>query len=103
MNKIDLNNLDKSTWDSYTFEEIAFRISETVDPNKTDLPIYIGLEHIDADNIHIRRQGTPDDVNGQKLKCYPGDVIFGKRRAYQRQSVKKLSFVSFKYNVYFEY
>jgi type I restriction enzyme S subunit len=86
MNKIDLNNLDKSTWESYTFEEIVFRISETVDPNKTNLPFYIGLEHIDADDIHIRRQGTPDDVNGQKLKCYPGDVIFGKRRAYQRKA-----------------
>jgi type I restriction enzyme S subunit len=84
--KIDLNNLDKSTWEPFTFEEIASKVSETVDPNKTDLPIYIGLEHIDAEDIHIRRQGTPDDVNGQKLKCYPGDVIFGKRRAYQRKA-----------------
>lgn len=86
MNKIDLNNLDKSTWEPFKFEEISSKVSETVDPNKTDIPIYIGLEHIDADDIHIRRQGTPDDVNGQKLKCYPGDVIFGKRRAYQRKA-----------------
>ncbi len=27
-----------------------------------------------------------DDVNGQKLRCYPGDVIFGRRRAYQRKA-----------------
>lgn len=86
MTKIDLNNLDKSTWEPFTFEEIVFRISETVDPNKTELEIYIGLEHIDGEDIHIRRKGTPDDVNGQKLKCYPGDVIFGKRRAYQRKA-----------------
>ena len=86
MTKIDLNNLDKSTWETFEFEEIAFKISETVDPNKTDLPIYVGLEHLDAEDIHIRRTGTPDDVNGQKLKCYPGDVIFGKRRAYQRKA-----------------
>lgn len=86
MTKIDLNNLDKSTWETFTFEEIASKVSETVDPNKTELEIYIGLEHIDADDIHIRRKGTPDDVNGQKLKCYPGDVIFGKRRAYQRKA-----------------
>jgi type I restriction enzyme S subunit len=84
--KIDLNNLDKSTWETFTFEEIASKVSETVDPNKTELEIYIGLEHIDAEDIHIRRTGTPDDVNGQKLKCYPGDVIFGKRRAYQRKA-----------------
>lgn len=84
--KVDLNNLDKSTWESFKFEEIAFKISESVDPNKTDLEVYIGLEHIDAEDIHIRRTGTPDDVNGQKLKCYPDDVIFGKRRAYQRKA-----------------
>lgn len=86
MTKIDLNNLDKSTWETFKFEEIASKVSETVDPNKTELEIYIGLEHIDAEDIHIRRTGTPDDVNGQKLKCYPGDIIFGKRRAYQRKA-----------------
>lgn len=86
MTKIDLNNLDKSNWETFKFEEIASKVSETVDPNTTDLSIYIGLEHIDAEDIHIRRFGTPDDVKGQKLKCYQGDVIFGKRRAYQRKA-----------------
>lgn len=86
MTKIDLNNLDKSTWETFTFEEIASKISETVDPSKTDLEIYIGLEHIDAEDIHIRRNGVPGDVKGGKLRCYPGDIIFGKRRAYQRKA-----------------
>ena len=36
--------------------------------------------------MHIKRFGTWDDVNGQKLRCYPGDVIFGRRRAYQRKA-----------------
>lgn len=83
---INLNNLDKSTWLTYRFDEIAKNISERVDPNNTDLKVYIGLEHIDSDAIHIKRSGTPDDVNGQKLRCYPGDVIFGRRRAYQRKA-----------------
>ena len=86
LKKIDLNNLDKSKWESITFEKIAAKISETVDPKKTELDIYIGLEHIDAEDIHIRRFGVPADVSGGKLKCYPGDVIFGKRRAYQRKA-----------------
>jgi hypothetical protein len=86
LQKIDLNNLDKSTWESFRFEEITNRVAETVDPNTTDLKTYVGLEHIDAENIHIKRFGTPDDVSGGKLKCYPGDVIFGKRRAYQRKA-----------------
>lgn len=84
--KIDLKNLDKSTWESFRFEDIASKISETVDPNTTTLETYVGLEHIDAEDIHIRRKGTPDDVSGGKLRCYPGDVIFGKRRAYQRKA-----------------
>lgn len=83
---MDLNNLDKSNWQTYRFDQIAKNISERVDPNNTDLKVYIGLEHIDSDSIHIKRTGSPDDVNGQKLRCYPGDVIFGRRRAYQRKA-----------------
>jgi len=83
---IDLNNLDKSSWKTYRFDEIAQNISERVDPNNTDLTVYIGLEHLDSGSIHIMRSGTPDDVNGQKLRFYKGDVIFGRRRAYQRKA-----------------
>ncbi|MBL7906159.1 MAG: restriction endonuclease subunit S [Bacteroidales bacterium] len=86
MQNIDLRNIDKSNWESYRFDQIAMKISETVDPNNTDLTIYVGLEHLDAESIHIKRFGTPADVSGGKLKCYPGDVIFGKRRAYQRKA-----------------
>lgn len=84
--KMNLKNFDKSNWKLFKFHEIAYRISETVDPNTTELDVYIGLEHIDGENIHIKRYGTPADVSGGKLKCYPGDVIFGKRRAYQRKA-----------------
>jgi len=83
---IDLNNLDKSNWKTYRFDEIAKNISERVDPNNTDLTVYIGLEHIDSESLHIKRHGTPDDVNGTKLKFYKGDIIFGRRRAYQRKA-----------------
>ena len=84
--KIDLNNLDKSNWETFKFDEIAQKISKTIDPNETTLEIYVGLEHIDAEDLHVRRKGSPDDVKGGKLRCYPGDVIFGKRRAYQRKA-----------------
>lgn len=83
---IDLNSLDKSNWKTYHFDEIATNISERVDPNNTSLEVYIGLEHLDSGSIHIRRHGSPDDVNGQKLRFYKGDVIFGRRRAYQRKA-----------------
>jgi len=84
--KINLKKLDKTNCQKLRFDEIAKSITERVDPNNTELKIYIGLEHLDPESIHIKRNGTRDDVKGQKLKCYPGDVIFGKRRAYQRKA-----------------
>ncbi|HEY0841460.1 restriction endonuclease subunit S [Methylotenera sp.] len=83
---LNLKNLDKSEWKSYRFDQIVKNISERVDPNNTDLEVYVGLEHIDSESIHLKRSGTPDDVDGQKLRFYPGDVIFGRRRAYQRKA-----------------
>lgn len=86
MDKIDLKNIDKSTWNTLKFEDIAQKVTENIDPAKTDLEVYVGLEHLDADDIHIKRHGVPFDVKGGKLRCYPGDIIFGKRRAYQRKA-----------------
>jgi len=83
---IDLKNLDKANWKSFRFDKIAKKISETVKPDETEVDVYVGLEHIDPEDIHIRRKGVPSDVKGGKLRCYPGDVIFGKRRAYQRKA-----------------
>ncbi len=83
---VDLNKLNKSGWKKYRFDEIAQNISERVDPNNTDLEVYIGLEHLDSESLYIRRFGTPDDVNGTKLKFYKDDIIFGRRRAYLRKA-----------------
>lgn len=79
-------NIDKTGWKSYRFDEFAQNISQRVEPKQTDLEIYVGLEHLDPDSLHIKRNGTPADVEGTKLKFYKGDVIFGKRRAYQRKA-----------------
>lgn len=83
---LDLKNLDKSNWLTFRFDQIAQKISETVDPKTADVETYVGLEHLDEESIHLKRNGIPSDVSGGKLKCYPGDVIFGKRRAYQRKA-----------------
>ncbi len=79
------NHLKTNDFETVRFEKIAFNISERVEPKKTDLVTYVGLEHLDADNLKIERTGTPDDVIGTKLKIYKGDIIFGKRRAYLRK------------------
>lgn len=84
-NKLFGNFLSEKDFEIVRFDEIAINISERVEPKKTELKTYVGLEHLDSDNLDIERTGTPDDVIGTKLKIYKGDIIFGKRRAYLRK------------------
>ncbi len=79
------NHLKETDFETVRFDKVAINISERVEPKKTTLTTYVGLEHLDADNLRIERTGTPDDVIGTKLKIYKGDIIFGKRRAYLRK------------------
>lgn len=72
-------------WQMVKFGNIAKHISKRVEPTKTDLEIYVGLEHLDPDSLKIKRHGVPSDVEGQKLLVKKGQIIFGKRRAYQRK------------------
>lgn len=67
------------------FGEIANHISKRVEPSETTLEVYVGLEHLDPDSLKITRHGVPSDVAGQKLLVKKGQIIFGKRRAYQRK------------------
>jgi type I restriction enzyme S subunit len=73
-------------WRSWKFGEIAESITERVDdPSTSGLDHYVGLEHLDPDTIKISRWGSPSDVEATKLRFYPGDVIYARRRAYQRK------------------
>ncbi|MGU3289038.1 restriction endonuclease subunit S [Acinetobacter radioresistens] len=67
------------------FGEIAKHISKRIEPSETTLEIYVGLEHLDPDSLKITRHGVPSDVAGQKLLVKKEQIIFGKRRAYQRK------------------
>lgn len=79
-------HIDKTHWKKYRFDEMVQNISERVEPSQTDLDMYVGLEHIDPDTLHLSRHGHPSDVEGTKLRFYKGDIIFGRRRAYQRKT-----------------
>ncbi|MDM8526381.1 restriction endonuclease subunit S [Desulfococcaceae bacterium HSG8] len=77
--------LNSENYKTIYFGDVSQHISKRVAPAKTDLKIYVGLEHLDPDNLRIERQGSPADVKGTKLLVWKGDIIFGKRRAYQRK------------------
>lgn len=76
---------DRKGWEKLPFGDIADCISERADPKEEADAVYVGLEHLDPQDLHIRRWGKGSDVEGVKLRFYKGDIIFGRRRAYQRK------------------
>lgn len=75
----------KPGWKMVKFGDIAQNVAVRVDPADAKTDVYVGLEHLDPSTIHLRQWGHPSDVTGQKLAFKKGDVIFGRRRAYQRK------------------
>ena len=73
-------------WCVLPFRDIAESVTERVDnPPSSGLEHYVGLEHLDSETLTIRRWGSPSDVESTKLRFYPGDVIYARRRAYQKK------------------
>lgn len=71
---------------TYRFDQMATMINDRVDdPAESGVERYVGLEHLDADSLKIRRWGDITDVESTKLRFKPGDIVFGKRRVYQRK------------------
>ena len=85
-NNSPLFELQKEDFKQVKFGEVVQQISEQVKPQTTNLTIYIGLEHLEPEQLSITSFGKPSDVEGIKLRAYKGDIIFGKRRAYQRKA-----------------
>lgn len=78
--------ISKAGWTRGRFDQIATQINDRVDnPAEAGVERYVGLEHLDPDSLRIRRWGEPSDVESTKLRFQPGDIIFGKRRVYQRK------------------
>ena len=69
----------------YKFEDIAINSTAKKKPTEEDKDTYIGLEHLDSDCLYVTRWGADAAPTGEKLLMKKGDVLFGKRRAYQRK------------------
>lgn len=76
----------KPGWKIWRFDQIAINVNDRIDdPSKAGVEYYVGLEHLDPDSLKIRRWGKPEDVEATKLCFKKGDIIFARRRAYQRK------------------
>jgi hypothetical protein len=76
---------NRKNWSRFRFGDIVENVNERVEPSKAAEEIYVGLDDLDSGSLHIRRWGKGSDVIGTKLGFRKGDVIFGRRRAYQRK------------------
>jgi type I restriction enzyme S subunit len=76
----------KPGWRRVKFGDVV-RLSKErcADPLAEGVERYVGLEHLESDDLQIRRWGNVADGVTFTNVFHPGQVLFGKRRAYQRK------------------
>lgn len=77
-------------WRMVRFGDIARNVKVTVDPETSGLERYIAGEHMDTDDLHLRRWGTIGDgylgpAFHRRFKA--GQILYGSRRTYLRKVV----------------
>jgi type I restriction enzyme S subunit len=75
-------------WRWVTFVEVAREVSKsTRTPLEDGFERYVGLEHFDSDSLALKRWGLIADDNPTFTKVFrAGQLLFGRRRAYQRKA-----------------
>jgi hypothetical protein len=82
---VTLPLFERKGWKTLPFGAFAESIGERVEPADAADEIYVGLDDLDSGDLHLKRWGKGSDVTGTKLRFRKGDIIFGRRRAYQRK------------------
>jgi len=76
----------KPGWTLVKFGEVVkLNRDRSADPASEGLERYVGLEHIDPGDLRVRRWGLISEGTTFTSRFRPGQVLFGKRRAYQRK------------------
>lgn len=82
-------SIDKSTWEQVRFGDIVAEPKESIkDVVAAGIKHVVGLEHIDSENIHLRRSASIDESTTFTKKFSAGDVLFGRRRAYLKKAAQ---------------
>jgi restriction endonuclease S subunit len=74
-------------WRMVRFGDVVKDVNEAErNPLDAGLERYVGLEHIEPENLHLKQWGNlADDQISFTKRFRKGQVLFGKRRAYQRK------------------
>lgn len=86
--------IDKQNWKKVKFGDVAVQQKDVVDIEATHLNRYIAGEHMDSEDIHLRKWGyIGNGYLGPAFirKFEKGDVLYGSRRTY----LKKIALADF--------
>jgi len=78
----------KPGWQRVKFGDVVRQVKNKVDPNTSGLSRYVAGEHMDTDDLRIRRWGDiGDGYLGPAFHMHfkPGHVLYGSRRTYLRK------------------
>ncbi len=80
--------LSKAGWARVAFGDVVRKVNDRVDPWESGLERYVAGEHMDTDDLRVRRWGLiGDDYLGPAfhMRFKPGHVLYGSRRTYLRK------------------
>jgi len=78
----------KKGWTRVAFGDVVRQVRDRVDPGHTALERYVAGEHMDTDDLRIRRWGLIGDGYlgpAFHMRFKPGHVLYGSRRTYLRK------------------
>jgi type I restriction enzyme S subunit len=77
---------DRTGWKRVRFGDVVENVNETErSPAEAGIDRFIAMEHLEPGSLHVREWGNVADGTTFTRRCRPGQVLFGKRRAYQRK------------------
>ena len=75
-------------WTTVAFGDVVRQVKDKVDPEASGLERYVAGEHMDTDDLRIRRWGEIGDGYlgpAFHMRFRPGQVLYGSRRTYLRK------------------
>lgn len=78
----------KAGWTTVAFGDAVRQVKDKVDPDDSGLERYVAGEHMDTDDLRLRRWGDIGDGYlgpAFHMRFKPGHVLYGSRRTYLRK------------------
>jgi len=83
-----LAGFDRSKWKRVRFGDVVKQMKEQVDPEADGIERYVAGEHMETENVHIRKWGTVGDgyLGPAFIRGFrKGQVLYGSRRTYLKK------------------